>query len=324
MTTSIAVGLIGGGGHAEDLRRHGAPIEGLRVAQWAPSPDGDDHGRCAELARHFSASFTPEWRAVTDDPGLPAIMVSAVAAARAEVIIAALAAGKFVLCPFPAARDAASLAAVKSARAKGGGVLLTLAEIASTAAGAHLLETLQTGRIGRLHSIWAAIRSRRVGRADSDVVEQHGWPLLDFLLTATSAPPLRVHPTVAHLFDPGPHADTAVVLLRFDGEVVATMEMSRCLSPSIAVPPMGEVEIEAIGKREVVRIEPYNTSVRVYADAGVCMRSWVDSAIVRVVPRLVAVARGDTVDDSSLKRNEWAISIMDKIRSAGSISAAIS
>jgi predicted dehydrogenase len=321
VTAAIRVGLIGGGGHARELRRHNAPIEGVRVVRFAPSPDGCDHECCAGLARHFSAAFTPEWRAVTDDPALPAIMVSG-AAARTEVIAAALAAGKFVLCPFPAARDATSLAELTDARAKGGGALLTVGEIANTAAGTHLLETLRTVRIGRLHSIWAAIRSRRSTRADGDVVEQHGWPLLDFLLTATMAPPLRVHPTLAHLFEPGPHPDTAVILLRFDGELVATLEMSRCLSASIAIPPTGEVEIEAIGEREVVRIEPYNSSVRVYGDSAVGMRPWVDSATVRVLPQLVAAVRGGRIDQSPWKRNEWAVSIMDSIGSASSINAA--
>jgi predicted dehydrogenase len=322
LTASIPVGLIGGGRHAQELRQHSAPIEGVQVAHCAPSPDGGDHQRCAELARHFGAAFTPEWRALTDDPALPAIMVCGAAAARTEAIAAALAAGKIVLCPFPAARDSSALAALTEAQAKGGGVLLTIGEIAGTAAGAHLLETLRTARIGRLHSIWAAIRSRRAAKADGDVVEQHGWPLLDFLLTATMAPPLRVHPTLAHLFEPGPHPDTAVVLLRFDRELVATLEMSRCLSPSIAIPPTGEVEIEAIGNREVVRIEPYNSSVRVYGDSSVSMRPWVDSATVRVLPQLVAAVRSGRFDQSPWKRNEWAISIMDRIRSATSFSAA--
>ena len=37
------------------------------------------------------------------------------------------------------------------------------------------------------------------------------------------------------------HADTAVILLRFEHQLVATIELSRCLPPSMQVPPTGEV-----------------------------------------------------------------------------------
>ena len=143
MTASIQVGLIGADEPAEELRRHGAPIAGLRITHCATAPNGEDRSRCARLASHFGASFTPEWRAVTDDPQMSAVLVFAPLAARSNVVAAALAAGKCVLCPFPAARDAASLAAVTRARAKGGGVLLTLGAIAGTAAGAYTLDALK-------------------------------------------------------------------------------------------------------------------------------------------------------------------------------------
>jgi predicted dehydrogenase len=297
-------------------------MAGIRVMQWAPSPGGDDHTHCARLARHFNARFAREWRTVTDNPGLPAIVVFGTAAPRIEAIAAALTAGKFVMCPFPIAPDTSSLAMVAEARGRGGGILLTIDEIASTAAGARLLETLQSRRIGKLHSIWAATRSRRVTMADADVTEQHGWPLLDFLLMVTSAPPLRVHSTAAHLFEPGPHPDTAVVLLRFEEEMVATLEMARCLCPLMPVPSEGEVEVEAVGKREVVRIEPYNAAVRVYGDRGVSMRSLADSIIVRALPQMVDAVRSARIDESPWKRTEWAITIMDTIRMSTSVSAA--
>jgi predicted dehydrogenase len=294
----------------------------LQITHCAPAADGEDHSHCVRLASHFGASFTPEWSAVTEDPLLPAVLVFAPAAARTTVVAHALAAGKCVLCPFPAARDAASLASVTEARAKGGGILLNVGEIAGTAAGAHTLDALRSGRLGRLHSIWAAIRSHRSKTAKLDVVEQHGWPLLDFILTAISAPPQCVHPTLAHLFEFGPHADTAIILLRFEGQLIATIELSRCLPPLMPVPSMGEVEIEAIGTREVMRIQPYNTSVRIYGDAEVTMQPWVDGAVLKVLPELVAAVRGGAADSSPLQRNKWAVSIMEQIRLAGSLTAA--
>jgi predicted dehydrogenase len=284
------------------------------MTRYAPAPNGDDQAHCAELARHFKAEFVPDWRAVTEDPSVSAVLIFGAPAGRLEVLISALRAGKVVLCPFPAAPDATSLRAVSEARAEGGGILLMLGEIAGTAAGAHMLDALRSERLGVPHSIWAAIRSRRSTIPAQDVIEQHGWPVLDFLLTAISETPARVHATLAHLFESGPHPDTAVILLRFERPLIATIELSRCLPASMAVPPSGELEIEVIGSRGVVRIEPYNTTVRVYSDTGVSARPWVDGAVVRTLPQVIAAVESRT-GDLSLRRNELAVPIMERIRS---------
>jgi predicted dehydrogenase len=312
---AIPIGVIGAGGHAQELLRHAAPLAELRVAHCAPAPDDVDSNPAIEFARRFGAAFSPEWRVVAEDRQVPAVLVLGEMAGRTEIIVAALNAGKVVLCPFPAARDAAALAEVANARTKGHGILLTLGEIAGTAAGADALGSLREGRLGTLHSIWAAVRSRRTDAAGQGVVEQHGWPVLDFLLAAVHEPVARVHATLATLFEPGPHEDTAVILLRFEQGPVATVELARCLPPSMAVPTMGEVEIEAIGAREVVRIEPYNSAVRVYADTGVSTRPWVDGALVRSLPQVVAAVRTGAADESCLERNGRAIAVMDMIGS---------
>lgn len=316
MTAAIPIGVIGAGGHAQELLRHAAPLADLQVTHCAPAPGDADSDRSLEFARRFGAAFAPEWRVVVEDRRVPAVLVLGEMAGRAEIVIAALNAGKVVLCPFPAARDAAALAEVAQARIKGHGMLLTLGEIAGTAAGAGALASLQQGRLGTVHSIWAGVRGRRTDAAGQGVVEQHGWPVLDFLLAAVREPVARVHATLATLFGPGPQEDTALILLRFEGGPVATVELSRCLPPSMPVPTMGEVEIEAIGAREVVRIEPYNSAVRVFADTGVSTRPWVDGALVRTLPRVVAAVRTGVADEFGLERNGKAIAVMGAIGSS--------
>jgi predicted dehydrogenase len=312
---AIPLGLIGAGVHAQELLCHAAPLEGMQVTRCAPDgAAGRDHS--AELARRFGGAFAPEWRAVAEDPHLPGVLVLGAVATRTPIVIAALNAGKVVLCPFPAARDAAGLAAVVDARVQGRGVLLSLGEIAGTAAGSHMLLVLRDERLGTPHSIWAAVRSRRGEAAGQGVLEQHGWQVLDFLLTARRDPVLRVHATLGHVFEPGPQEDTAVILLRFEQGLVATVELSRCLPPSLPAPAMGEVEIEVIGARGVVRIEPYNTGLRVYGDGEVSNRAWVDGSLVRTLPQVAEAVRTGSGDQSGLERAGRAIAIMGMIAAA--------
>jgi predicted dehydrogenase len=309
---TIPLGLIGAGVHAEELLHHAAPLEGMQVVRCAP--DGAaGRDRSAELARYFGASFAPEWRSVAEDPHLPVVLVLGAVEMRTQIVIAALRVGKVVLCPFPAARDAVGLAAVSAARTQGRGILLSLGEIAGTAAGMHVLAALRDERLGTPHSIWAASRSRRGEAVGQGVLEQHGWQVLDFLLAARRDPVLRVHVTLGHLFEPGPQEDTAVILLRFEQGLVATIELSRCLPPSMPVPAMGEVEIEVIGAQGVVRIEPYNTGLRVYGDGDVSNHAWVDGSLVRTLPQVAEAVQNGTSDESGLERAGRAIAIMGMI-----------
>jgi predicted dehydrogenase len=189
-----------------------------------------------------------------EDPALPCVLVLSGAPDRAQVVAAAVNAGKVAMCPFPPATDANSLAALADAQASGGGIPLSVGEIAGTAPGATALEAVREGQLGTLHSIWAAARFARHNGAPQSVLDQYGWQVLDFVLSAVPGGAERVHASLACLFEEGNQPDTAVVLLRFAHDVVVTIELSRCLPFSVLAP---EVEIEVIGAKEVVRIEPH-------------------------------------------------------------------
>jgi predicted dehydrogenase len=311
----IPLGLIGAGAHAGELLRHAAPLEGMYIASCAPDAAAAQD-RSAGLARRFDAAFVPDWRVLAADPGLPAVLVLGAAGTRTEAVVAALRAGKVVLCPFPAACDAKGLAEVAAARAQGAGRLLSFGEIAGTAAGLDALTALKDGRLGTAHSIWAAVRSRRDDAATQGVVAQHGWQIFDFLLAACPDPVVRAHATRGSLFGGGPGEDTAVIMLRFEGGLVATVELSRCLPASMPVPEPGEVEIEAIGAEGVIRIEPYNIGLRIHGDVAVRHRAWMDGSLVRSLPQVAGAVRDRTGDESGLERAGRAIAIMDRIAAA--------
>jgi predicted dehydrogenase len=315
MTAPVPMAVIGAGHHATELRRHAAPLPDIQIAGCALAPNGHDEGGSVELARHFGAAYSPDWRRLIDDPNLPAVLVLSSSPGCAEVAAAALNAGKVAICPFPPATDTESLAALADAQARGGGVLLSLSEIAGTAAGANALQALREGQLGKLHSVWAAGRFLRRGReASESVLDQYGWQVLDFVLSGVQSPVARVHATLANLFEQGSQPDTAVVLIRFEHEVIVTIELSRCLPGSIAAPDMGEVEIEVIGAKEVVRIEPHASAVRVYGEAGASTRSWTDGPLVRTLPQVAAALRSRKADDCCLERARRALAIMETIR----------
>ena len=310
MTAPFPMAVIGAGHHAIELRRHAAPLPDLQIAACAPAPDGHDACAAADLARHFGAAYAPDWRRLMEDPALPCVLVLSGAPDRAQVVAAAVNAGKVAMCPFPPATDANSLAALADAQASGGGIPLSVGEIAGTAPGATALEAVREGQLGTLHSIWAAARFARHNGAPQSVLDQYGWQVLDFVLSAVPGGAERVHASLACLFEEGNQPDTAVVLLRFAHDVVVTIELSRCLPFSVLAP---EVEIEVIGAKEVVRIEPHASAVRVYGPSGASTRSWTDGPLVRTLPQVAAAVRSGKRDDC-LERAERAVAIMGAIK----------
>jgi hypothetical protein len=138
--------------------------------------------------------------------------------------------------------------------------------------------------------------------------------MLDFLLSCTTSPVVRMHTAGGHVMADGEHHDTAVVLIRFADDLVATLELSRCLPPSIAVARGGEIEIEAVGAREVIRLLPQNTAVRIFTDTGPSLRPWTEAPLLASLARLVGPVRDRTRDDALFERTRSAIALMDEIR----------
>ena len=139
--------------------------------------------------------------------------------------------------------------------------------------------------------------------------------MLDFLLSCAASPVVRLHAAGGPVMLEGQQDDTAVVLIRFASDLVATLELSRCLPPSIAVARAGEIEIEAIGASEVIRLQPQNAAVRVFADTGPSLRPWTETPLLASLAGLVGAVRDRSHDDALFARMRSAIAHMDEIRS---------
>ncbi len=313
MSRLVPIGVVGAGRHAQALAGHEAPLPGARVSRWAASPCGRDRDRATALAQRIGAEFSADWEAVAGDPSLPAVLVLSSDPGKRAVLDKALSAGKVVLCPLPTATSDAEVDGVAAAQARGRGVLLSPSALRHTAAAASALKMVAHGELGTLHSVYAAGRFPWGDReGQPGVLEDAGWEIFDFLLAVAPAPVLRVHAQIGALF--GSHAlDTAVLVIRFENDVIATIELSRCLPPSIPSTPSGEIEVELIGSRQAVRLEPYAPSLSLFGPTAV-RHPWVDDPVISMVRDVVRVVTGeaDRVDGVAPLRR--VVALMNAVR----------
>jgi predicted dehydrogenase len=316
----LAIGIVGAGRHAAALADHQAPFGDVRVARWAASPGGADLSLIRELATRIEAPFARDWEALVRDPDLPAVLVLSESAGASRVAEAALGAGKTVFCAAPAATRPEEANRLVGAATGGRGVLLVGGTIRHSAAGREALRLIRTGELGPLHSLFASVRLPAGGNGDRSssaqrpVLEEAGWDLLDFIVAATGSQPSRVHAHVDTLFGAGAQ-DTAVCIVRFDNDLVATIEVARCLPASLAAAADGEVEIEVIGGRQALRLQPGATAVGIYG-RGTSLRPWLDAPVISMLDDLAAATNGGAPNAEGVADVRRMVDLMEAIRAA--------
>ena len=319
----VSIGVIGGGRHAAALGDHHAPLAGVRIARWAASPGGADLSMIRELAVRIEAPFARDWEALVRDPDLRAVLILSESGGGAAAAEAALGAGKTVFCAAPAATRAEEVNRLTGATAGGRGVLLVGGTVRHSPAGREALRLIASGELGPLHSLFASVRlpagvnGDRLSTAQRPVLEDAGWDVFDFIVAATTAAPSRVHAQMDALFGSGV-PDTAAAIIRFHNDLIATIEVARCLPPSIPVAADGEVEIEVIGGRQAIRVQPNATAVGVYG-RGAALRPWIDAPVISMLETLAAAVegpgdvRGGADGVAAVRR---AVELMDAVRVA--------
>jgi predicted dehydrogenase len=322
----LAIGIVGAGRHAAALADHQAPLGDVRVARWAASPGAADLSVIRELATRIEAPFARDWEALARDPDLQAVLVLSETAGASVAAEAALGAGKTVFCAVPAATRPEEVNRLAGAAAGGRGALLVGGTIRHSPAGREALRLIRDGELGPLHSLFASVRlpaggnGDRLSSAQRPVLEEAGWDLLDFIVAATGMQPSRVHAYVETLFG-GAAPDTAVCIVRFDNDLVATIEAARCLPPSIPAAADGEVEIEVIGGRQAVRLEPGATAVSVHG-AGTALRPWLDAPVISMLDALAAATNGGAPIAEGVTDVRRMVDLMEAIRGAAARPAA--
>jgi predicted dehydrogenase len=314
MSRPLPIGVIGAARSAQAIADHDAALPGARVSRWAPSPCGQDRARAAGLAERTGAEFSTDWEAVARDPALRALLILSSDPGRGAAVEVALSAGKVVLSPLPLVTTQEEVDRLAAAQARGRGVLLAPSALRYTPAGSTTLRMVADGEFGTLQSLYAGGRFPREDRAQGGpgVLEEAGWEVFDFLLAAAPAPIARVHAQTGALFGPGT-VDTATLIIRFEDNMVATIDLSRCLPPSIPTAPRGEIEVELIGSRQAVRLEPYATSLTLFGPRAI-HRPWVDDPVVAMVRDVVRAASGEADPGDGVARLRRAMALMDAAR----------
>jgi len=317
---TLAVGVIGGGRHGAALADHQAPLPDVRIARWAASPGGADVPFVREFAARIQVPFSREWEAVARDPELRAILVLGEAGSATAAAEAALGAGKAVFCAIPAATRMEEMNRLTGAASGGRGVFLAGGTVRLSPGGRAALALIGTDGFGPVHSVFASMRLPIAGNGDRltsaqrPVLDDAGWDLLDFVAAAVPAQASRVHAHLDALFGSGA-MDTAVSIIRFENDVIATIDVARCLPASFGASADGDVEVEVIGGREAVRIEPGATAVRVHA-AGTAVRPWIDAPVISMLSELAAAATGGTPAGDRVAEVRRAVELMEAIRAA--------
>jgi predicted dehydrogenase len=257
-----------------------------------------------------------EWEAVVRDPSIPAVLIVSDDPARMTVVEAALLAGKIVCCPVPAVTQSTELDRLAAALSRGG-ALLSAGTLRHSPAGKRALRIVAQGELGTLHSVYAAVRYPwgQPAERGQTILEEAGWEIFDFLLSLTPAPVRRVHAHTGTLFGFRPD-DTAVLTIRFEDDVIATIELSRCLPPAIPVAPPGDVEVEVIGSRQAIRVVPGATAVQIFGK-GAALCPWVEDPVISMVEELAAMASGEAGRAGSLDQLRRAVVLMDGVRTQG-------
>lgn len=278
MTTPIYLAIIGDGPLARPLRDHGAPLGRIRVTEAAGQ----------------------------------AVLVDLPSGARADAVVAALRTGKIVLCPPPVALDEAELTDITEAQRSGGGLLLPAGEIAHCEAGRHGMAAMAAPEFGALRSLYLAIRQPR--GAGGDVIDDLLPEALDAVLAMVPGPFGAARVNAGALF--GTARDTAIILLRANAGVVVTMELSRCLPPSMPAPGLGEVEIDAMGASQSVWIVPHAGAVRIHRDDGTAAVPWLDAPVLAMLRALETAVDTPHAAGDGLTRAARALVVTRAIRAA--------
>ena len=111
VTRALGLGIAGAGRFAGFLAGAVADLPGLEVRAVADP----DRGRAAILAREHGATASTDWRALLTDDRVDVVAVVAPPDRHAEITLAALAAGRHVLCEKPLATELGTARTVAAA-----------------------------------------------------------------------------------------------------------------------------------------------------------------------------------------------------------------
>jgi len=326
MARQFSLGVIGADERTRAL--------GLRLGASSPFKEGPVKLHCwaagaqaeaAEAQAHATGvTFLSDWRDVLQDSRVDAVFVGGPYAGRTEVVREALVAGKAVMCPLPMALSLPELESI--AEVAQGQVLITPTDLSYTIAGKKLLAEVTSGNLGRLHSIFCALRER--AGAGARVFEDLGWEVVDFILQCARTPLVRAQAFGGGLFGPGAgpaggdagcpagegRDDAVVFMLRFEGDIVASGEVARSLTADSPSPR--EADIDVAGAVLAVRAEPYKYTTNVWSHDphAWSQHLWHTHPVTEMLEVLWSALASGCTEQGVVERSRQLIAVMDEVR----------
>ncbi len=179
---TIRVGIIGTGGIAHGKHMPAlARVEGVEMTAFCDVEQGKAQSAAARFGTADAKAFT-DYRALLQDPALDVVHVLTPNDSHAEITVAALEAGKHVMCEKPMAKKAADARRMLEAARRTGKKLTIGYQTRQTAESQYLKKVCAAGDLGEIYFARAnALRRRAVPTwgVFLDAEKQGGGPLID-------------------------------------------------------------------------------------------------------------------------------------------------
>jgi predicted dehydrogenase len=267
---SLRVGMLSFAheGHAASYAACLKAIPGVELAAvW-----DDDAARGQRHAGHFGARYYADHRELLARDDIAAVVVTAENARHHDLVLAAAAAGKHILCEKPLATTRADgLAMVDACRARG--VMLQIAfPMRFSPPAIALREAVRGGAVGAPLMVMATNPGRMPAGWFSDPALAGGGAVMDH--TVHVADMLRwifdreitsVYAEIDARIHPGlPTDDVGLLLLGLDGGISASLDASWTRAKTW--PIWGGLTMDVIGDDGVLSLNAFNQNVQFYDD----------------------------------------------------------
>jgi predicted dehydrogenase len=171
--------------------------------------------------------------------------------------------------------------------------------------------------LGTPISLFATHRTKRSRTGDLFTVL--ALPLIDVAMWLVEAEVERVQVMAERLFTSGDlagaeGADTALIILRFANDVVATLEIARSLPDTY--PQDEELTVEFMGRDAVLRAVPTNQAITITGAHGAERIDWLPSPAISIVNEFVETIRTGASPPQSLLDARWVLPVLEKVRLA--------
>lgn len=262
----ISVGVIGCGHWGPNHIRNFASLPGVKVA-WAADPSEARRRHMQSLYERVRT--TPDAADVLGDDAVDAVVIATPTGTHRDVALAAIAAGKHVLCEKPLARTSAECAELIDAAAARGVVLMVGHVFLFNGGIVKLSELVACNDLGHIH--YASAVRTNLGPIREDVnasydLASHDISIFNYLFRSA---PLSASACGQAYLKPGVE-DVVFITLRYPNDVVAGIEVSW-------LNPKKVRQITLVGDRKMATWDDLSSGPVSIYDKGVAREPFYDS-----------------------------------------------